>query len=215
MQKKMKDVTVMVWTLSSPEEERKQDHNNHVTEFPWQMVLKQRGWKNHSCGDDNVKMLAFYEKGQLGSWERLQLWLCSSVPQDGGWRKPSFVCGRRPQSPIFMLPKRLILAQVCLRSARLSGKSACEGKEQPVWLCINKLIPNWNILMLGHRSIIAFEEFPAVTITLKMLTHFSISSTLNLKTTQECWPLFFFYQRGGPTQCEILHLSLFTNVPIL
>lgn len=64
--------------------------------FPGQKVLKQRGWKNHSCGDDNAKMLAFSEKGQLGSWERLQLWLCSSVPQDGGWRKPSFVCGRRP-----------------------------------------------------------------------------------------------------------------------
>lgn len=60
--------------------------------------------------------------------------------------------------------KGLILALVCLRSVRLSGKSACKGKEQPVWLCINKSIPNWNILMLGQRSRIVFEEFPAVTI---------------------------------------------------
>lgn len=59
--------------------------------------------------------------------------------------------------------KRPILAQVCLRSARLSGKSACEGEEQPVWLCINKPIPSWNILMLGHRSLV-FEEFPAVAV---------------------------------------------------
>lgn len=165
----------------------------------WRTGLNQ--WKGKQiCGrshDNNFKdvVLVCERAAQFIRASPALLSGCSSAPQGPGFRDE----GLFPNFHALKDNKRLGLAQVRLQSAMLSGKSACEGKEQPVWLCVNKLVPNGNFLMLILRSRIC-QVFTAVTIGRLHLkdtnTWLSWFSTPDIKPNRSV-DCYSFDQQGG------------------
>lgn len=78
-----------------------------------------RGWwkqrrRETESNNYSVKTFVFSERGQFSSWEHLSssaptvapLWMCSTVPQDVGFRKPFFLQGGRPLPCLLCLQRQ-------------------------------------------------------------------------------------------------------------